>query len=1720
MDNLNRLVEALKKKALQAGKAGVNFVNKAPAAVGKYGSEKIIQPKIPQYKLAYNNFVKPAVKSTYEASKPIINYLDPRGYSKDDSKKLGGAMRAAPSTAFNAYGLTQLAKQPAFSVANYGIGGAFNVLAGDKKKPLAQRFTEGGRQGMEIAPKLAAIGSFSNPLIARGVNKASSLLSNPIAKQVVGRTATGIANIPEGMLMKKGITNAPYTPSDAAFDFGMGAVGGVPNGKVRVKGVTNNIKGIHPEDMKEISEIYKRMKVNYTFKGAANSLKGAIDLKAKDASLINNLYKQHIFNGAGVDKISFEDKVQQLFDQAAYDFRNRTPAFGLMAGNQAKGYNQAPNKFSSLADKKPRFEIDDSVAKLTKAAANRDYYYPTIQKGVLSEYLDHPKLYKEYPELQNAKVSFIKTSDVMGDGSRAAYDPKSNRITVNTDWINKAKNDDVKSTLLHEIQHAIQEKEGFARGGNIQPLTKEPTQKQISGYLKSKYNELIKKGVPEDEAAMTIQDDIEPYVERNMMHDNYLRLSGEIEARDVQSRMNLSPDKRLHTQPYASQGIPLKDQIVRFDGGTAASKGFSKAEDIKAFKTHILTDANLQRNLQELTKDGITPDANGLVTLYRGHSKKGDGVFRAFSYFTTNPKLAQRFGRNVETVLVNPKDLVITNRMGEGITFQNPVNLVKGNDGIHRIEPSNVMASIDNPQLRTSVPKGSYTNDPMIDNPLLSPRPKTDIKNQIKDLRVQARKSIEEQRMEKNVLKQELERFTTQDLQDFAAVRKMANSKAGQEGDIETLYKKNPKLMTKALERIREVYKNVEYDQEAFEKLMSLPKKSDTYVVKPNEYTKIQELKERLKTATDMVYHAEPKPKTVDPEATFNKELSEWSDMVLRDTRKSEQLQTKNIIKSIGSGIESSTDKRLKERFVTSQTGSIIKTKNGTPLDRVVVENAKGWKDTPRILQARETMERNFEDIMGKAAPEMKQKYLEPVKKAEAERVRWLNKERKSIESLGIKAHTEESSLLQQFGEGKIGYEELKKQLKGDMKKVNQIRDAERTMRGKYNRYLDDINVALKRNGYDPIPRRKDYFLHFQEVTSVLEQIGIPQRDNNLPTDINGLTMDFKPGKNFFSSALPRLGDKTDFDAITGIDRYIEGASKQIYHTDNIQRLRLLEKGIRETFAGTQHLTNFVANLGEYTNTLAGKKAMLDRAAESVLGRGIYGAADKLRKQTSANMVGANVSSALTNFIPLTQSLATTDKKSFVKGMFHSMQNVFKDDGFSDRSDFLTRRRGSDRLSMNAWESAGNKASWLFKTVDKFVSETIVRSKFDESIKKGMSPEAAMKKADDWAARIMADRSLGSMPTLFNSKTLGVLTQFQLEVNNQVSFMMKDIPRNFDKKGAASALAQVFIYSYIFNTLFQKATGRRPAFDPIGVAQQTIEDYSDPDMKKGQATKNLIGNVSNQLPFASAITGGRLPIGAGLPDVMGLATGDKELLDEITKPALFLAGPFGGGQIKKTVEGIKSYQKGYSESASGRVRFSIPQNPVNAVKTGLFGQWSTPEAQEYLRKGQAPLGETQSEQIKSSTDKVGTFSYLKEQRELGKSEDGIYDRLKTSLEDPSTDLSMLSSADPKTAANAIYRHVMNQPDEERQQAYANVKEMISEDVRKELMSIYELEQAGFTRVDRDLMLVPEPQRARAIYDRIMKLSKENRGEKFEQLKQAGLITPEVEQMIIDMVKKN
>ena len=611
------------------------------------------------------------------------------------------------------------------------------------------------------------------------------------------------------------------------------------------------------------------------------------------------------------------------------------------------------------------------------------------------------------------------------------------------------------------------------------------------------------------------------------------------------------------------------------------------------------------------------------------------------------------------------------------------------------------------------------------------------------------------------------------------------------------------------------------------------------------------------------------------------------------------------------------------------------------------------------------------------------------------------------------------------------------------------IEHAVKEFRSIYDQLYQDMNRVRMENGYEPVDYMQGYFPHFQEndkdgslLTRFGRHLGITDEVTPLPATINGLTQSFRPGIRYMANIQQRLGYATAYDALQGFDRYIEVASDVIYHTGDIQRLRALatqiryrasDEGVRKQIDRILQdptltpdkandevvklmenarfaLSNFVAELDEYTNLLAGKKSRIDRKMEAMCNRKYYNIAKAFESRVGANMVAANIGSALTNFIPLTQAWSQVSSADMLHGMWQTLQNYKTADGLDAASTFIHNRSGYGRLAMSTMDKVSEKAAFLMEAVDGFTTGSVVRARYLQNLRLGMSEVNAMQEADQFAAGIMADRSKGATPTLYSSRDpiIKLFTQFQLEVNNELSWIFKDMIPQERKKGVAQlakALFKFLIGAWILNEFHETITGRRAALDPLGILNDSVGDFTGYQLpntvqsalsgrwdftkeKPGtyQAIKNLGGNLISELPGTQVLTvlgldekwgleidSGRIAVSSAIPNIGNiekalLASNEdiapkkkvQTVVNELANPAAYLALPFGGGQIKKMAQGAQAVMQGGSYKVDNEGR-DILQYPVYNDKPGemaknlaqalLFGKTATEEAQGWIESG-------------------------------------------------------------------------------------------------------------------------------------------------------------------------
>lgn len=229
--------------------------------------------------------------------------------------------------------------------------------------------------------------------------------------------------------------------------------------------------------------------------------------------------------------------------------------------------------------------------------------------ATLADVLQHDSLYEAYPELRDVKVR-LESDTGSKNGS---YDPRTNTITISED---KPGDSAKVGTMLHEIQHAIQQIEGWESGASPEywaareyesgDTASDRAQELYSRILNSldkadqnkviRYNELDREmeatfsADPESEAGKRYakyeaeQDklyeelyknewfrrllDLQRQMEnpQSAYYEMYLNTAGEIEARNVSERYRMAQEERRKTAPKGAD----ENTLFRGGGGISA----------------------------------------------------------------------------------------------------------------------------------------------------------------------------------------------------------------------------------------------------------------------------------------------------------------------------------------------------------------------------------------------------------------------------------------------------------------------------------------------------------------------------------------------------------------------------------------------------------------------------------------------------------------------------------------------------------------------------------------------------------------------------------------------------------------------------------------------------------------------------------------------------------------------------------------------------------------------------------------------------------------------------------------------------------------------------------------------------------------------------------------------------------------------------------------------
>jgi hypothetical protein len=293
-----------------------------------------------------------------------------------------------------------------------------------------------------------------------------------------------------------------------------------------------------------------------------------------------NRQKPALFGGSINPKFSFAGEGAYTADQDALERANSRLSKGEDAETVRKdtGWHQGD-------DGKMRFEIDDSKAEFSSTGTFDEAMMKAYVEGrnktngtrytvTIGDLMAHKDLYDAYPELADITVTMLP-AESPNLGEMATLENGEPTVRIREDL----PRDEWASVILHELQHGIQAFEGFAIGGSVDDISQE----DFAEAKRAKLTELM-----DTASAYTVMGDELAAASTRMQIRNlrrlatfeaYQRLSGEVEARNTQTRQNLSAEQRRDTAPRDTVDVDGKPIVVFANQAESSAAQFSRQDN-------------------------------------------------------------------------------------------------------------------------------------------------------------------------------------------------------------------------------------------------------------------------------------------------------------------------------------------------------------------------------------------------------------------------------------------------------------------------------------------------------------------------------------------------------------------------------------------------------------------------------------------------------------------------------------------------------------------------------------------------------------------------------------------------------------------------------------------------------------------------------------------------------------------------------------------------------------------------------------------------------------------------------------------------------------------------------------------------------------------------------------------------------------------------------------
>ena len=300
-------------------------------------------------------------------------------------------------------------------------------------------------------------------------------------------------------------------------------------------------------------------------------------------------------------------------------------------------------------DNLPFFQDTVSIVKKLQDEESIQYGMDLPANAVLPD-----ELLKMYPELNDYRFDFGQ-----GNENEGNLDLDIKKITVNIG------NNQIQTvrTLLHEVQHAIQEIEGFDSGTSAKEIMDQFIAQ--NNVLRNRINR-IKKYSPNSPVLNTAINNLKSFIDNfSTVNKNnervldkfnlYMRKAGEIEARNVEARMNMTADERRNTLLTETEDIKDRQIIETAPRKFAVrkQKGLINLTDQEAVK-YARAGVENKYDAQAIKQIGLQGTKFDKTSILERIQKEFDGLVKNttdYIFREDSPAIDQAIQNEIDTMV-------------------------------------------------------------------------------------------------------------------------------------------------------------------------------------------------------------------------------------------------------------------------------------------------------------------------------------------------------------------------------------------------------------------------------------------------------------------------------------------------------------------------------------------------------------------------------------------------------------------------------------------------------------------------------------------------------------------------------------------------------------------------------------------------------------------------------------------------------------------------------------------------------------------------------------------------------------------------------------------------------------------------------------------------------------------------------------------------------------